>query len=1242
MEPSPSGQPEQPFHLDVVVHGSKQRFLHGLRQWYLLGLLTTEQVQSITTAHQLNEDPAFWMPSQPTALDPEQAQDPPPVRPTTAPPNGYRVSVAYLLWILGLVGLCGLHRLYLGRVSGLLWLGTFGLASVGQLIDLFLIPGMVAAKNQELLLALAPEGQPVPDRDPSSTEDADLDENPFPVLSAAPENPGSTREPARLAQLLHNLKAELSVRWLLVLGLFLVVASSGLLAAGQWDRFSATGQYGLLLGYTVAFGVATAWAKRQEGLRLTGQTLQSIALLLVPINGWALDALRVPGPMVLLAVGILGAMTVWLGRSGIRRGILINFLVLAGLPLVWAWDPALVTYAGLVGTVLYAVFLTEARDGRADQVLLVEAGLLLVLRSVWAGDLPLSGLGLVLALLGWGWGEQQARDGMEDFPLANPALGNPSLYLVGAGWLVTLSWWPVLWWQVLVISFFGIRLLLLRLAAAPRPVELILLFGVGLETVWASWWVVPLELRDNLLTAVQSTLGWQGETLLGITLLPYGILWLAIAEGWRRDPEYPKLAPVAERLALGLGGSLLLLSLGDASVLVWHLALSTGILAVWLRYKSGVPDWQRVLTCGYGIGVGVAGILAWGPEPMVFSVWSGFVVVLVLVRAVIRTAVGAWGQALAVALDLWSGVLAVGLLGLVTHLLTWQTLVGFDALSSPPAEIWVAGSLISLALGIRLWVEGQSTVEMAFETDKTTRQDVLLYGLGWGLETVLISLVVLGWLGWGNGLEPAQLIGSINLGLGILAWLGGHQAERRWGSLAFSSLWVGPLIYGGLGWLWLHLSWTALSGVGTLGLAILLLGLGQRRQIKRMGSSVLGILGAIGLSLAAYESWLYFLSQLEGDDLGDGLVLVALLGVGLALVHRLCPPRLSAWMGMGSLVVRGLGHLNWGLAQAVLLLVWIGSFEVSASGSNLGAINLSATGSILWLLTALGGVAYGLWQSYGQDQKQDGWNYGAAVQIPVILWMCLNTWLSGWDALPWVGSLACGVGLLYFYVPWHRWGWRSEPGRHSALILPGAVILLTCWWVNNPSLLIGAGYYGILAAQTSRIRLSYISLMLSNWVLYSWMVSTGGFSFSLYVLPLAGSLIWVGHVDPGLQPTESRALRHGLRSLSVGCFCLATWVETWGQLWVGFWPMGLGLALVLAGLGLRIRAYLWVGSLLFGLTFLRQGLLLILVFPMLLWGVGILMGLGLIWVAASFERRRTQMGSWWSDGIQQLGFEQWE
>ena len=50
--------------------------------------------------------------------------------------------VGYLLWLFGLVGLCGIHRFYTGRyVTGILWLLTGGLFFIGQLIDLFLIPG---------------------------------------------------------------------------------------------------------------------------------------------------------------------------------------------------------------------------------------------------------------------------------------------------------------------------------------------------------------------------------------------------------------------------------------------------------------------------------------------------------------------------------------------------------------------------------------------------------------------------------------------------------------------------------------------------------------------------------------------------------------------------------------------------------------------------------------------------------------------------------------------------------------------------------------------------------------------------------------------------------------------------------------------------------------------------------------------------------------------------------------------
>lgn len=62
------------------------------------------------------------------------------------PNNTHSVGVGYLLWIFGFTGS---HRFYFGkRKTGLLWMLTFGLAGVGWLIDVFLIPGMDRQADQ--------------------------------------------------------------------------------------------------------------------------------------------------------------------------------------------------------------------------------------------------------------------------------------------------------------------------------------------------------------------------------------------------------------------------------------------------------------------------------------------------------------------------------------------------------------------------------------------------------------------------------------------------------------------------------------------------------------------------------------------------------------------------------------------------------------------------------------------------------------------------------------------------------------------------------------------------------------------------------------------------------------------------------------------------------------------------------------------------------------------------------------
>ncbi len=58
-------------------------------------------------------------------------------------------GTGYILWLACVLGFCGIHRFYAGKwMTGLLWLFTGGLCGIGQLIDLFLMDGLIADGNR--------------------------------------------------------------------------------------------------------------------------------------------------------------------------------------------------------------------------------------------------------------------------------------------------------------------------------------------------------------------------------------------------------------------------------------------------------------------------------------------------------------------------------------------------------------------------------------------------------------------------------------------------------------------------------------------------------------------------------------------------------------------------------------------------------------------------------------------------------------------------------------------------------------------------------------------------------------------------------------------------------------------------------------------------------------------------------------------------------------------------------------
>ncbi len=81
-------------------------------------------------------------------------------------------------------------------------------------------------------------------------------------IEKIPIKPKAPQEPSKVAQTVRSLLSEFSTMWLLFLGVFLVVVSSGLLAASQWDNFSPQIQYLLLLAYTLGFFGVSFWTSK--------------------------------------------------------------------------------------------------------------------------------------------------------------------------------------------------------------------------------------------------------------------------------------------------------------------------------------------------------------------------------------------------------------------------------------------------------------------------------------------------------------------------------------------------------------------------------------------------------------------------------------------------------------------------------------------------------------------------------------------------------------------------------------------------------------------------------------------------------------------------------------------------------------------------------------------------------------------------------------------------------------------
>ena len=304
-----------------------------------------------------------------------------------------------------------------------------------------------------------------------------------PLIATLPPIPTVPKKPSFVNSMLQSWGEELSVRWLLFLGVFLVVLSSGVLAASQWERFPAVGQYGVLFAYTLSFCGFTFWAGKQSNLRLTAQTLLIVTLLLVPINFWAMDSFSLwQNPLTLIVMGIASVTLTFITNQLCQnRNIITNFpsgklpvVNIIGLSyLHWGWKlsgfPLIAVYLAMIGTTAITVYnqLTQPQESTNAEspqwgislyfTFLIYALLTLLTRAIFIAGVSVTQLGLAIGICGGLVIWLSERNLSPNPSLLWEKLGGSLLLL---GWLVSVTTQPA---QAIIVSglslwFFSRRL----------------------------------------------------------------------------------------------------------------------------------------------------------------------------------------------------------------------------------------------------------------------------------------------------------------------------------------------------------------------------------------------------------------------------------------------------------------------------------------------------------------------------------------------------------------------------------------------------------------------------------------------------------------------------------------------------------------------------------------------------------------------------------------------------------------
>jgi hypothetical protein len=481
-------------------------------------------------------------------------------------------------------------------------------------------------------------------------------------------------------------------------------------------------------------------------------------------------------------------------------------------------------------------------------------------------------------------------------------------------------------------------------------------------------------------------------------------------------------------------------------------------------------------------------------------------------------------------------------------------------------------------------------------------KEAAFYGIGWCLELLTAEI-----LGFGEHSVMRIAIGNIILGLTTQLfgewWRRKHQLQTLPNS--FNIL---PLIYGAFSVIFRLNTFADFTGFCSLGIALILIGVGRRREAFKL----LLYFGIIGLSISAYELLFYQMSLSRGGVLGDGLIAMSALGTSIMYAYRILTPWLISYLCLTPRELKNIAHIHWAWSSILFLSAITLSIQINFS---------------IVLGTGLFLVRYAIWQGRenSQETNQEVWVYLGLIEAGIIgiylQSLPIGRTISE-QLLPWNGAISCLFAYFLYILPWGRLGWSKIPWQRTAYVLP-LIILGTTGLKTYPiTLIIVAAYYIFLAKAATQIRFTYISLILIDWALFTWFNDLNLRDSLSYVIPIGLSLLYIAEVDEQLKLSTIKPLRQSLRMLGSGLIC--GWTILFYQN-LPFIPGVFSMITIFAGLGLKVRAFLYVGTGTFLITSIYQLVIFSLSYSFLKWIVGLLVGILLIYIAANFETRRTQI-----------------